>query len=160
MSCVRRRRGSCVARVPGLRSVCRRAQPPRVGVKRDAQQYDRVMTTFRIGQGFDVHALVGADDAPVFCRPEVGAAIRHPGARGFESDRRAFFLAQRLPLQAVAQPGRSRALVQFLVDGLHTCRFHSRSQPSRHRPRRPTSRRNARQPNMFGRCCWRASTRG
>ena len=28
---------------------------------------------------------------------------------------------------------------------LHPCRFHSRSQPSRHRPRRPTSRRIVRQ---------------
>ncbi len=43
--------------------------------------------------------------------------------------------------------------------GRHPCRFHSRSQPSRHRPRRPTSRRNARQPAMSGRCCWSASTR-
>jgi len=38
-------------------------------------------------------------------------------------------------------------------------RFHSRSQPSRHRPTRPTSWRIARQPAMSGRFCWRASTR-
>jgi len=39
--------------------------------------------------------------------------------RGLESDRRAFVLAQRLPLRAVAHPDRGRALVQLLVDGLH-----------------------------------------
>ena len=81
------------------------------------------------------------------------------GRRGFESDRRAFVLAQRLPLQAVAHPGRSRTLAQLLVDGLHPCRFPSRSQASRHRPRRPTSRRIVRQPATSGRFCWRASTR-
>ncbi len=97
-----------------------------------------------------------APTTPVLRRPEVGAAVRQPGARGFESDRRAFVLAQRLALQAVAHPGRSRTLVQLLVDGLHPCRFHSRSQPSRHRPTQPTSRGIARQPATFGRCCRRA----
>jgi len=80
--------------------------------------------------GADALLQHGMGDAPFLRRPEVGTAVRQPGARGFESDRRAFVLAQRLPLQALAHPGRGRTLVQLPVDGLHLCRIHPRSQPS------------------------------
>jgi hypothetical protein len=62
-----------------------------------------------------------ADDAPILCRPEIGAGVEQMLARHGKPGRSTFVLAECQPLQPVPHAGGRGPLVQFAVDRLHLC---------------------------------------